>query len=187
MNARHPGLAALLAISASTGFARAQSADFACPKSGTIEERGAYKAQYEGPSPSDPYVCKSLDTWNKPRALLFNFYSPNELESGNIRTAMLDLFTGRTPSLTVQLKSGSTETWTVLRREQVNIGGSAIDTIVLDEERSRFPNSLHPFHGHYTRWLDPKDGLWVKAEFGNISGETAQERKPYQDTSIRFP
>jgi hypothetical protein len=181
------GLATLLAISTGAGLARAQHTDFACPKPGTVEERGAYKAQYAGPSPTDPYLCNVVDTWNKPHALLFNFYSPNDVESAEMRAAMADLFAGRTPGLTVKLKSGSTEKWTILRREQVAIGGQTIDAIVFDEERSRFSNSLHPFHGHYTRWLDPKDGLWIKAEYGEVSGETAMERKPYQDTSIRVP
>jgi len=187
MKSRHAGLAVLLTITASTGFARAQPADFACPKPGTIEERGAYKAEYAGPSPGAPYLCNSVDTWNKPRALLFNFYNPNEVATADVTNSLVDLFAGRTPSLTVNLKSGSIEKWTMLRREQVNIGGTSIEAIVFDEERWRFPSSLHPFHGHYTRWLDPKDGLWVKAESSDVSGETARERKPYQDTSIRFP
>jgi hypothetical protein len=97
MNARHPGLAALLAIGAGTGLARANPGDFACPKPGTIEQRGVYKAQYARPSPGDPYVCNSVDTWNKPHALLFNFYSQREVRLADSRAAMLDLFTGRTP------------------------------------------------------------------------------------------
>ncbi len=187
MNLRHLSVVALLAVSTGAGLARAQSIDFACPKPGTVEERGAYVVHYEGPSPADPYLCNVVGPWSKPRALLFNFFNPNDVEASDIRAAMADLFAGRTPGLTVRFKSGSTETWTIVRREPVSIGGQSIDAIVFDVERSRFPASRHPFHAHYTRWLDPKDGLWIKAEYSGVTGETAQERKPYQDTSIRFP
>ena len=180
-------LGIMAAISTGISFAQAQPIDFACPKPGTVEERGSYKTQYTGTSTSDPYVCNGLDSWSKPQALLFNFYRPGDIERTDVRAGMLELFSGRKTSVSVTLGAGGAETWKVLRREQVTIAGRKIDAVVFDQERERFATSTHPFHGHYTRWLDPKDGLWVKAELSIISGEIAMERKPFQDTSIMIP
>jgi hypothetical protein len=180
-------LGALITICASAGLARAQPIDFSCPKPGTVEERGAYKTQYTGASPSDPYICNGSDSWNKPQTLVFNFYKPGDIQGTDVRTGMIDLFAGRKTSVSVTLGAGGAETWKILRREQITIAGKKLDTIVFDQERERFPTSMHPFHGHYTRWLDAKDGLWVKAELSVISGELALERKPYQDSAITLP
>jgi hypothetical protein len=180
-------LSTLMGICAGASFAHAQPVDFACPKPGTIEERGPYKRQSTGASPSDPYLCNGSDSWNKPQVLLFNFYKPEDVQGTDVRTGMLDLFAGRKTSVTVTLGAGSRETWKILRREQITIAGRKIDAVVFDQERERFATSLRPFHGHYTRWLDPKNGLWVKAELTVISGETAMERKAYQDTAITLP
>jgi hypothetical protein len=180
-------LGALMAIGTSASFAQAQPVDFACPRPGTIEERGAFKTQYTGPSPTDPYLCNGLDSWGKPQALLFNFFRPTDIQGTDVRAGMLDLLASRKTSVSFTFASGSAETWKMLRHEQVTFAGKKIDTIVIDQERERFPSSRRPFHGHYTHWLDPRDGLWVKADLNVISGETAMERKPFQDSAITLP
>lgn len=180
-------LSLVAGLGAGTGIAQAQTSEFACPKAGTVEERGSYKTQYTGAAASDPYVCNSTDTWNKPQALLFNFYRVQDVPVAEVRPAMLDLLSGRKSTVTVTTAAGGTETWSVLRHEPVTVAGKTMDTIVLAQDRERFPNSMHPFHGQYVRWLDAKDGLWVRAELKVITGEGAMERKPYRDSAITIP
>jgi hypothetical protein len=79
----------------------------------------------------------------------------------------------------------SHETWTILRREQVNIGGKPIDTVVFDREA--LYETRGAFHGHFTQWLNPKNGLWVKSETNVVSGQAAGQPPSYQDHAITLP
>ena len=46
------------------------------------------------------------------------------------------------------------------------------DTIVFDQEITSDPRARSDFHGHYTMWLDPKAGLWLKSDLHVVSGST---------------
>ncbi|HVY16820.1 MAG TPA: hypothetical protein VHB27_16480 [Rhodopila sp.] len=170
----------------STG-AMAQTAAFSCPKPGTVEQRGSYTSKYTGTSPGDPFVCVGTNSFDKPFGRLFNWYGPIYSKTPNLRQGMLDLISGRQTHVSFTFEEGSTENWTFLRREDVTIAGRAVHAMVFDHERQRFPSSRHPFHGRYTQWLDPVNGLWVKSVLTASDGEIAMEAKPYQDTLITIP
>jgi hypothetical protein len=163
----------------------AEPAAFSCPKAGTVEQRGAYTFKYKGPSAKDRYLCTGVDSFDKPFARMFNLYGPIFSKAPNLRSGMLDLLSGKQTSVSFTFEDKSSETWKFLRREQVIIAGKQINAMVFDHERQRHPNSTHPFHGHYTVWLD---GLWVKSVLTSTDGEVARgEVRPYEDTLITLP
>lgn len=173
----------MLLVSAS---AFAQGAPFSCPKPGTVETRGNLTIKYEGTG-QDPYVCTAIGVQGKPVARLFNFYLPAEAKIPGVRDSMLALISGRATSAKVTYESGSTDTWTFLRREPLVVGGKTYNTLVFSFDRQRFANSMHPFHGKYTRWLDPVNGLWLKASLDSADGQLGGDYPPYDDTAITGP
>jgi hypothetical protein len=183
-------LSMLTSIAATASIARAQPVEFDCPKAGTVATAGVYTTRYTGDSAADPYVCNSLSPWNKPQALLFNFYAVdgmNAVPVSDTRSKLLDLFAGRRASVVVTTSRGTTDTWTILRHERVTIAGKTSDAIVLSQDRVRFLKSFHQFHGFYERWLDAKSGLWIRADLHLISGEMGVEAKPYEVSVISEP
>jgi hypothetical protein len=82
-------------------------------------------------------------------------------------------------------------TWTVLRREILTIDGKPINTIALEEDIQSGPNykGYVPRQGYFLRWLAPKDGLWVKAEFHLIQGSVigVASYATYEDVAISQP
>jgi hypothetical protein len=108
---------------------------------------------------------------------LFNFYAVDQpgavsvsgssavgdqrdaVSLSDTRSAFIDLFAGRKASVIVTTKRGTTDTWTILRHEQLTVAGKTRDAIVLSQDRVRFSKSLAPFHGSFERWLDAKNGL----------------------------
>jgi hypothetical protein len=189
MHARYSGLALFIAISAGATVAQAQPIEFNCPKAGVIEERGLGKIQYTGASPNDPYVCNRIDYRNQPESRLFNFYLLEDSSNAQVKAALTDLFSGRKTSVSFDYTSPtrylSHETWTILRREPVTIGGKTLNTVVFDRETQY--ETRGAFHGHFVQWLDPKNGLWVKSETNVISGQTSGQPPTYQDHSITLP
>lgn len=167
--------------------ASAEPVVFSCPKPGTVEQRGGYTYKYNGPSPRDPYLCTGVDSFDKPFARMFNWYGPSYSKAPNLRSDMLGLLSGTQTSVSFTFEDKSSETWKFLRREHVTIAGKQINAMMFDHERQRHPNSTHPFHGHFTVWLDPANGLWVKSVLTSSDGEVAREGKPYQDTLITLP
>jgi hypothetical protein len=75
----------------------------------------------------------------------------------------------------------SHETSTILRREKITIGGKSLNTAVFDREISY--ETRGAFHGHFVRWLDPKNGPWVRSEANVISGQSPT----YRGHSITLP
>ena len=175
--------AAMLLVSAP---AFAQGVGFSCPKPGTVEMRGGHTYSYAGVSTRDPYFCTGTYD-GKPMGKLFNFYPPGFLKTPNVRDGMVALMTGKQTSVTLTLESGSTETWTLLRREPLTIGGKTYNTVVFSFDRHRYSNSRNPFHGKFTRWLDPANGLWLKATLDTMEGETQLEYQPYVDSAVIIP
>ena len=148
--------------------------------------RGGNTYTYAGVSARDPYFCTGTYD-NKPMAKLFNFYMPEFAKAPNVCDSMVALMTGKQTSVTLTLESGSTETWTVLRREPLTIDGKTYNTVVFGFDRQRFSNSRNPFHGKFTRWLDPANGLWLKATLDSVEGETKLEYQPYVDSAVTIP
>lgn len=182
------GLGVLVTIISAVG-ARAQPVNFACPRAGVIEERGLGKLQYTGAAPNDAFVCNRLNYKNEPESRLFNFYLLESSSNAAVRAGLADLFAGKQASVSFDYTSPtrylSHETWKVLRREQVTIGGKALDTVVFDRETTY--ETRGAFHGHFVQWLEPKSGLWVKSETNVISGQVAGQPPSYQDHSITLP
>jgi hypothetical protein len=169
------------------GSAHAQPVQFACPKAGTVEQRGLGKITYTGPSPSDPYLCTSLNYANRPQALLFNFYIVDDSSKAAVRTAMIDLLSGAKTSVSFDFTTPRDRyffhhTWTFLRREHLTIDGWRFNTIVFDEETQQTNGA--ELHGHFTRWLDPVNGLWLRSRFKYVSGQMTGGVGGYSDVSI---
>jgi hypothetical protein len=189
MDLRYACAAVLSTTVAGANLAHAQPVPFACPRNGVIEERALGKLQYTGAASNDPYICNRLNYKNEPESRLFNFYLLEDSSNTAVRTALLDLFAGRKTKVTFDYTSPtrylSHETWTILRHEQVTIGGKAIDTVVCDRETQYETRTA--FHGHFVQWLDPKNGLWVKSETNAISGQVNGQPPSYQDHAITLP
>jgi hypothetical protein len=188
-------LAACLACAAATA-SQAEPVYFACPKAGTVEERAVSTQQYTGTSPSDPYICTMLGRTGKPELRLFNLYTLSEINNtaeamAPIRAGMLDLLSGRKTSASFPRTASNgyilQETWTVLRKEPYAVNGKTFDTIVFDQEIKSDPRGRSDFHGHYTMWLDPKAGLWLKSDLHVLSGSTNMYPQAYQDRAITIP
>jgi predicted RNA-binding Zn-ribbon protein involved in translation (DUF1610 family) len=188
-------LAACLACAAATA-SQAEPVYFACPKAGTVEERAVSTQQYTGTSPSDPYICTMLGRTGKPELRLFNLYTLSEINNtaeamAPIRAGMLDLLSGRKTSASFPRTASNgyilQETWTVLRKEPYAVNGKTFDTIVFDQEIKSDPRGRSDFHGHYTMWLDPKAGLWLKSDLHVLSGSTNMYPQAYQDHAITIP
>ncbi len=177
------GMTTAVAMLMASVSAFAQPAPFSCPKPGTVETRGNLTTKYAGTG-QDPYVCRGIGIEGKPIARLFNFYPPMEAKIPGVRDSMLALISGRQTTAKVTYESGSTDTWTFLRREPLVIGGKSFNTMVFGFDRQRFASSSRPFHGLYTRWLDPVSGLWLKATLDKVDGQIGGEYPAYVDTAI---
>jgi hypothetical protein len=168
---------------------QAQPVAFACPRAGVVEERGLGKLQYTGPASSDPMVCNRLNYKNESESRLFNFYLLESSSNAAVKAGLSDLFAGRQARVSFDYTSPtrylSHETWTILRREKISIGGQQLDTVVFDRET--LYQTRGAFHGHFVQWLDPKNGLWVKSETNVISGQVNGQPSNYQDHAITLP
>jgi hypothetical protein len=189
-------VAACLSFAAATTVAHAQSADFTCPKAGTVEQRAVSTYTYNGASPSDPTICLVTNRVGKPELRQFNLFPLTELNSNaqtlaTVRADMLDVLSGRKTSTTFQRLAprGSVlqETWTFLRKEAYLLDGKTYNTIVLDEDMKGDPRNSADFHGHYTHWFDPRSGLWLKTELSVISGSTNQYPQASRIHSLSIP
>jgi hypothetical protein len=190
-----PFLAATLACAAAT-VAQAQPINFACPKAGTVEERAVSTQKYTGVSANDPYICAMLGRTGKPELRLFNLYPLSDINNTEatmapVRTAMQELLSGRKTSVSFALTASNgyilQETWTFLRKEPYAVNGQAFDTMVFDQEITADPRARSDFHGHYTMWLAPKAGLWLKSDLHVLSGSTNMYPQAYQDHAITIP
>jgi hypothetical protein len=189
-------VAACLSFAAATTVAHAQSADFTCPTAGTVEQRAVSTYTYNGASPSDPTICMVTNRVGKPELRLFNLFPLTELNSNaqtlaTVRANMLDVLSGRKTSATFQRLAprGSIlqETWTFLRKEPYSLDGKTYNTVVLDEDMKGDPRERNDFHGHYTHWVDPKSGFWLKTELNVISGSTNYFPQASQIHSLSIP
>jgi hypothetical protein len=171
------------------GVARAQPVEFTCPRAGVIEERALGRLQYTGAAAGDPLICNRFNYKNEPESRLFNFYELENSSNGAVRGALTELFAGRKTSVSFDYTSPrrylSHETWSILRREQLNIGGKTFDTVVFDRETTY--ENRGAFHGHFVQWLSPKNGLWLRSETHFISGQVSGQPPTYQDQSITLP
>jgi hypothetical protein len=190
-----PILAAGLAGVAAT-IAQAQPAPFACPKPGTVETRAVTTQQYTGTSPNDPYICAMLNRLGKPELRLFNLYPLSDVNNNAaamapIKTGMLDLLSGRKTQVNFPRTASNgyilAETWTFLRKEPLSVGGTKFDTLVFDQEIKSDPRGRSDFHGHYTMWLAPSAGLWLRSDLHVVSGSTNYYPQAYQDHDITTP
>jgi hypothetical protein len=190
-----PFLAAGLACAAAT-VAQAQPASFACPKPGTVETRAVTTQKYTGTSPGDPYICSVINRLGKSELRLFNLFlltdiNNNEAALAPIKAGMLDLLSGRKTMANFSATAFNgyilDETWTLLRKEKFTVGGASFDTLVFDREIKSDPRGRSDFHGHYTLWLAPSAGLWLKSDLHVISGSTNYYPQAYQDHDITMP
>lgn len=189
-------LATCLTYAATTAVSYAQPVDFACPKAGTVEERAVSMQKYTGTSPGDPYICALLGRTGKPELRLFNLFPLSEINNtapatAPVRAGMLDLLSGRKTSVSFPHTASNgyiqQETWTFLRKEPYTVNGKTFDTIVFDQEVKSDPRGRSDFHGHYTQWVDPKAGLWLKSDLSVISGSTNMYPQAYRDHAITLP
>ena len=181
-------LAALVAV----GFAAqasAQPVPFTCPKAGVIADFALGKIHYTGASPSDPAVCNHLNYKNEPESRLFNFYPLEDSSNAAVKSNLTELFSGRKPSVTFDYTSPthylSHETWKILRREQITIGGKPVNTVVFDREALYETRNAN--HFHFVQWFDPKSGIWVKNESNVLGGQANGMPPSYQVRSITGP
>jgi hypothetical protein len=181
-----------LGASVAFGFAahaNAQPVPFACPKAGVVAEFGLGKIQYTGASPSDPTMCNRLNYKNEPDSRVFNFYPPEDSSNATIKSNLTELFSGRKASVTFDYTSPtrylSHETWKILRREQITIGGKPVDTVVFDREA--LYEGRNSNHFHFVQWFDPKSGIWVKNESNVLGGQSNGMPPSYQVRSITGP
>ncbi len=195
MSVRH-FLAACLTYAAATAVARAQPADFACPKAGTVEQRAVSTLKYTGASPGDAEVCTLLDAYGKPALRLFNLYtlsgSNNQAATtAPIRAGLRDLLSGRKTSASFPYTATNgyiqQETWTFQRKASFEVNGQAFDSLVFNREISADPRGRSNFHGRYVMWFAPKAGLWVKSDLSIISGSDIMYPKAYTDHVITLP
>nr|WP_294504713.1 hypothetical protein [uncultured Rhodopila sp.] len=191
-----PLIFAALLIAVHVTTALAQPAPFACPKPGTVEERGVSTLKYTGTSPSDPYVCARLDPRAKPELRLFNLYAlsdSNNTPAANaaVRAGLLDLLSGRKTSVSFPYTAYNgyiqQENWTLLRKEPYSIDGKTVETLVFETETTGDSRGTSGFHGRYTRWLDPKSGVWLKADLAIISGAGNFYPQAYRVRSVTTP
>ena len=188
--------AACLAYAGATTVSFAQPVDFACPKAGTIEQRSITTLKYTGPSPSDPFECTLINRLGKPETRLFNIFliedsNNTPAATAPVRAGMLDLLAGRKTSVSFLVASPrgyiTHETWTVLRKETLAVDGKSFATVVFDRDLASDPKLQNAFHGHYTNWLDPKTGLWLKSDLTGATGATNYYPQSFQVHSITFP
>jgi hypothetical protein len=191
-----PQIFAALVIFAAAAAANAQPADFACPKAGTVEQRSVSTLSYTGSSPNDPAVCTLISRTGKPEQRLFNLYLLSDINNTAaaltpIKAGIADILSGRktTVSFPALASNGyiQAETWTFVRKEAVRVGDKIFNTIVLDREVTSDPRGRSDFHGHYTQWLVPGAGLWVKSDLTNATGATNFYPQSYRDQTITVP
>jgi hypothetical protein len=191
-----PFLAACLTYAAATTVSYSQQVDFACPKAGTIEQRAVSTLKYTGTSPSDPYICTLINRVGKPELRLFNLFLLSDdnntaAATGPVRAGILGLLSGRQTNVSfIYTAPGGFlihETWTLLRKEPLAVDGKNFNTIVFDREMTADAKQQNAFHGHYTLWLDPKTGLWLKSDLTGVSGSTNYYPQAYQIHTLTFP
>jgi hypothetical protein len=184
-----PFIVAFVAYLAATTVSYAQPVAFACPKAGVVAEMGLGKIQFTGASPTDPTVCNRLNYKNEPESRLFNFYLQEPSSNAAVKSALTELFAGRKASVAFDYTSPthylSHETWKILRREQITIGGKALDTVVFDREALYETRNAN--HFHFVQWFDPKSGIWVKNESNVLGGQSNGMPPSYQVHSITGP
>jgi hypothetical protein len=189
-------VAAVLGVAAATNVAHAQSTDFACPKAGTVEQRPVSTLTYAGASSSDPTICMVTNRVGKPELRLFNLYLLSDINNNAaalapIKAGMSDLLSGRKTSATYPAMASNgyveTDTWTFVRKEPLKVEDKTFNTIVFDREITSDPRGRSAFHGHYTVWVDPKAGLWLKCELTGASGATNMYPLSYRDQKITGP
>lgn len=169
---------------------------FSCPKAGTVEERGVSTLKYAGTSPADPYVCARFDARSKPELRLFNLYTlsdTNNTAAANApaRAGMLELLSGRKTSVSFPYTAFNgyiqQDTWTLLRKEPYSIDSKTVEVLVLDHDVVCDSRGTSGFHGHYTHWLDPKSGVWLKTELAVISGSANFWPQAYRVRTVTLP
>ena len=65
--------------------------------------------------------------------------------------------------------------------------GDAVETLVFETETTGDSRGTSGFHGRYTRWLDPKSGVWLKADLAIISGAGNFYPQAYRVRSVTTP
>jgi hypothetical protein len=108
---------------------------------------------------------------------------------------MLDLLSGRKASVSFSYidSDGSVtqQMWTFVRKEPLAINDKTFDPNVFDQQVLGETGQGRAAQ-HYIRWLDPKTGLWLKVDFGVLSGNRnkgahATYVEGYRDRSITPP
>ncbi len=174
-------VAICMTYAAAITVVHAQSADFACPKAGTVEQRAVSSTTYNGPSPSDPTICMITNRLGKPEQRLYNLFPLSDINNNAsalapMKAGLSDILSGRKTSVTFPstLSNGYIEkdTWTFVRKEPLQVGNKTFNTLVLDREITADPRGRSGFHGHYIMWIDPAAGLWLKSELTDASGNT---------------
>jgi hypothetical protein len=170
-----------LTYAAASTAAYAQSADFACPKAGTVEQRAVSTITYNGPSPSDPTICMITNRVGKPEQRLYNLFLLSDINNtasalAPMKAGLSDMLSGRKTSVTFpgMASNGYIEkdTWTFVRKEPLTVGNKTFNTLVFDREVTADPRGRSTFHGHYMMWIDPAAGLWLKVELTGATGST---------------
>jgi hypothetical protein len=175
--------------------AHAQSADFTCPKAGTVEQRAVSTYTYNGASP-DPAICMVTNRVGKPELRLFNLYLLSDINNNAaalspIRAGMSDILSGRKTSVTYPAMASNgyieSETWTFARKESLKVEDKTFNALVFDREITSDPRGRSAFHGHYTVWVDPKAGLWLKVDLMGASGATNMYPVSYRVQKVTGP
>jgi hypothetical protein len=186
-------VATCLIYAAATTVAYAQSADFACPKAGTVEQRAVSTITYNGPSPSDPTICMITNRLGKPEQRLYNLFLLSDINNtasalAPMKAGLSDILSGRKTSVTFPGMASNgyieTDTWTFVRKEPLNVGNKTFNTLVFDREVTADPRGRSAFHGHYMMWIDPAAGLWLKNELTGASGSTNMYPQSYRTQTI---
>ena len=182
-------VAACLVYPAMSTVAHAQSANFTCPKAGTVTQLMVSTITYNGPSPSDPLVCMQTNRNGQAEKRLYNLFTLSNLNDSAstlapMKAGMSDLLSGRKTSVTFPDTANNgfvlTETWTFVRKEPMTVGDKTFNTLVFDREITADPRAPSAFHGHYMTWVDPAAGLWLRAELSGASGAINKYPQSYR-------
>jgi len=182
--------AVMLTVMYPVASPRAQDIKFSCPKAGTAIEIKDLKMSWQGTVPGSPTTCLRTDIYQKSEEAIFNFYADDVSGGKAARAAMADLFSGAKPKVeflvvfkTTRETVNSTETWTRLGREQIQVAGRAIDAWTFEQER-RYSTGL--FHATRKLWFDPATGLFVKGSGKVLEGQ-ARNWPSWEYTAIKVP
>jgi hypothetical protein len=184
---------ACLACAATTTIAHAQSANFTCPKAGTVEQRPVSTIAYNGPSPSDPLVCMQTNRNGQAEQRLYNLFPLSNLNDSAqtlapMKAGMSDILSGRKTNVTFPYTAFNgyilTDAWTFVRKEPLKVGDKTFNTLVFDREVTSDPRARSNFHGHYMMWVDPAAGLWLKSELSGATGAVHMYPQSYRVTAV---